>query len=208
MDISQNRIRKLDKKDLKRYSSLKMLYLSDNLIRLIQDEAFEGMNDLTTIDLSWNAIEVVPPLIFQLPSLKTLYLGHNNINIADTFDQIKSISSPLSNLHLDYISEDGPVPFPSLGVVPLLTRLNISGTDFDDMTPKQFAGLCNLKTIINENTTVEFINRCDCWRINRWLIRRRVEFKAFECDIDASGKGLSKVKYLFLIIMVDKSYLV
>ncbi|CAH0561884.1 unnamed protein product [Brassicogethes aeneus] len=200
LDLSQNRIRKLDKNDLKRYQYLKLLYLNDNVIVQIHEDAFEGLNDLTSLDLSLNALNKVPPLVFQLPNLKTLYLGHNmNINIADSLESSKSISSPLANLDLSFISDGIPAVFPDFGNLPLLFQLNISGTEFENMSPSHFAGLCNLKYLHNENTTTEFFESCDCIKINKWLKDRKVEFKPFvcgsnlfECETDISEEDLQK----------------
>ncbi|KAJ3623059.1 hypothetical protein MTP99_019316 [Tenebrio molitor] len=60
IDLSHNRIRKLTETDLEKYSKLKMLYLHDNFLGVIDDESFKGKDYLQTIDLSKNGLTKLP----------------------------------------------------------------------------------------------------------------------------------------------------
>nr|CAH7768150.1 unnamed protein product [Callosobruchus chinensis] len=85
LELTYNRIRTVTKDDLNKFSYLKFLYLQDNLISELDDNVFRDMDELMTLDLSINALRSIPAAVFQLPSLKTLYLSQNrNINIIGT----------------------------------------------------------------------------------------------------------------------------
>lgn len=129
--MSHNRIRKIGPDDVRLYSNLAALYLSDNLLVTLKSDVFYDMTTLETLDLAMNALSKIPPAIFQLPSLKTLYLGRNmNMNIADSIEEARPISqSSLTKLDISYITEsDSPTDFPDFSDFPLLANLNITGT--------------------------------------------------------------------------------
>lgn len=136
VELSYNRIRKVDYDDLHRYPYITHLYLTDNLIAKLDDDIFKDLTSLETLDLSINALNRVPASIFQLPTLKTLYLSQNmNINVAESIENAKPIlQSTLTKLDISYITEDGfTTDFPDFSDLPLLAFVNISGK-----VPKHF----------------------------------------------------------------------
>ncbi|XP_056646485.1 uncharacterized protein LOC130451476 [Diorhabda sublineata] len=185
IDLSFNRIRKITKADIDRFKYLKFLYLADNLLTNIEIDVFEDADDLTTLDLSLNAINRVPPVIFQLPSLTSLYLSQNlNINIVDAIEVSKPIVSPLTQIDISQTTdEDNYSDFPNFGILPFLLFLNITRNFYFNLTPRFFMGLCNLQKLINDNVTTDFEDPCDCWRINYWLKDKHVKFSPFRCEI-------------------------
>ncbi|RZC42812.1 protein phosphatase 1 regulatory subunit SDS22, partial [Asbolus verrucosus] len=185
IDLSFNRIRKLKKDDLSRYSDIKILYLNDNAIISIDEEIFEGMDDLTTLDLSLNSISKLPAMVFQLPSLKSLYLGQNlNMNIVEVVESAKPVTSPLIQLDISYVMSEEANQLPEFGILPFLTKYVIAENKLKNVTTKQFAGLCSLDKLNTTNVSIEFADPCDCWQINKWLKKRKVQFTLFECEID------------------------
>ncbi|XP_019765488.2 uncharacterized protein LOC109541159 isoform X1 [Dendroctonus ponderosae] len=193
VELSYNRIRKVEYDDLHRYPYITHLYLTDNLISKLDDDIFKDSTSLETLDLSVNALFRVPPSIFQLPTLKTLYLSQNmNINVAESLENAKPIlQSTLTKLDISYITEDGyATDFPDFSDLPLLAFVNISGDQFNYLSPRHFAGLCNLQILANSNATAEFENDCDCWKINRWLAERKVVFTDFQCPNNKEGMHL------------------
>ncbi|CAG9759402.1 unnamed protein product [Ceutorhynchus assimilis] len=196
LELSYNRIRKVTKEDLRRYPYMVHLYLMDNLIVNLDDDVFQESSSLRTIDLSVNALKKVPPTLFQLPSLTTLYLSQNlNINVAESIDEAKPISqSCLTKLDMSYITEDGSsTDFPDFRELPLLAFLNITGVNFNYISTRHFAGLCNLQILGSENVSAEFEHDCDCERINRWLLERKVKYTELVCptnEIDCSNKPI------------------
>lgn len=186
IELSYNRIRKLNNADLQRYPYASHLYLMDNLLVSLDDELFKDMANLETLDLSVNALGKIPPAIFHLPKLKTLYLSQNwNINIAESIEDAKPISqSSLTKLDISYITEEGAsADFPDFGDLPYLAFLNISGDQFNYLSTRHFAGLCNLQILVNVNVTSEYEQDCDCWKINQWLQQRKVQFTNLMCPI-------------------------
>ncbi|KAJ8930841.1 hypothetical protein NQ314_016258 [Rhamnusium bicolor] len=157
IELTFNRIRKVNKSDLSRFGYLTILYLTDNLLSNLDDEVFKGLESLSTLDLSLNAITKVPSSLFQLPSLNKLYLSQNlNINIIDAVEEAKPISCPLTMLDISLTTyEDNILDFPDFGIMPLLATLNITGNLYIKITPKHFAGLCSLQILINTNVTTD-----------------------------------------------------
>jgi len=183
IDLSYNRLRDITRKELSRYTNLKLLYLSDNLLTNLENSTFEDMDDLISLDLSLNGISKLPEVIFHLPSLKRLYLSHNqNMNIIEVVDETKPITSPLEAIDISFNKLE---VLPDFGVMPHLMLYNISGNNLMNMEMKDISGLCNLQQLANDNFTTFFGNPCDCWNIQRWLRERGVKFTKIECEIEA-----------------------
>nr|CAH7768148.1 unnamed protein product [Callosobruchus chinensis] len=184
LELTYNRIRTVTKDDLNKFSYLKFLYLQDNLISELDDNVFRDMDELMTLDLSINALRSIPAAVFQLPSLKTLYLSQNrNINIIDTLEGVRPINSPLTQVDISYTTgKDDATEFPYFGTMPFLSFLNISGNQYYSMKPKHFLGLCRLQILVTDNVTIEFDNPCDCWSVNKWLLDNQVRFTPFYCS--------------------------
>lgn len=124
LDLSVNRIKKIFKKDMQRYTSLKLLYLSDNTIVQIEEDAFDSNTNLQVLDLSLNPFSRIPKGIFHLPSLRKLYLSASELlQIAEIVEEAKPITSPLEALDISMI--DMKV-LPDLGVMPHLLAYNVS----------------------------------------------------------------------------------
>ncbi|KAF2891609.1 hypothetical protein ILUMI_14564 [Ignelater luminosus] len=163
-----------------------MLYLSDNMIIKLENSTFQDMDKLISLDLSINGLSKLPPVIFHLPSLKRLYLSQNqNINIVETVEEASPITSPLESLDIGFNDLE---TLPNLGIMPYLLLYNISGNNLDNMEIKDVAGLCNLKTLVNDNFTTYFTNPCDCWNIQRWLKEKKVKFMEMLCEVQTQGK--------------------
>lgn len=185
IDLTFNRIRKVSRADLSKFSYLKFLYLADNLLSKLDGDVFDDLTSLTTLDLSLNALNKVPPSVFQLPSLKSLYIGQNwNINIVDALEVSRPIQSPLTQIDISQTTdEENYSNFPDFGILPFLVVLNITGNFYFSIRPALFMGLCNLQKLINDNVTTEFEDACDCWKINNWLKLRKIKFTPFTCNV-------------------------
>lgn len=167
---------------MSKYSNVKFLYLSDNMLSRIDNNVFEDNGELQTLDLSLNGLTTLPSVVFQLPSLKRLYLSQNlNANIAELIDEIKPIQSPLEFLDLSFNEIEH---LPDLGIMPHLVAYNISGNDLSNLEVKHFSGLCRLKFLYNNNVTSYFDDPCECWNVQRWLMDREVLFNKWNCGID------------------------
>lgn len=77
MNLAFNRLKKLKVYSFQRYTKLRVLKLYDNLILSIEDNTFEPLSDLEEIDLSSNGLRTIPLDLFNLPSLRNLYIDSN-----------------------------------------------------------------------------------------------------------------------------------
>lgn len=158
------------------------------MISKIDDVTFEDQDSLETLDISLNGIVNLPPLIFHLPNLRNLYISKNlNINLAETFEKARPIKSPLQRLD---ISQNELEALPDLGIVPTLVEYNISGNGEMLIRARDFAGLCNLRILDNNNVTGIFDSPCECWRVEKWLVARKVQFSSFLCEYEQKREKL------------------
>ncbi|XP_026471298.1 vasorin-like [Ctenocephalides felis] len=165
MDASYNRIRELRSDTFAPYSRMKYLYLGDNMIQTIEAGAFDTMPNLEALDLSINSIFTVPMQIFQLPSLKNLYLQHNNLRTLrqDLKDLQKPIRAPLQRINLAYCRLQ---LLPDLGILPDLTEFNISGNPLLSLLPVDIAPSCSLKSLDMTEINVDY---CSCLLLEKWF---------------------------------------
>uniref|UniRef100_V5GYB0 Uncharacterized protein n=2 Tax=Anoplophora glabripennis TaxID=217634 RepID=V5GYB0_ANOGL len=135
--------------------------------------------------MSQNNIKRIPSSVFNLPSLDKLYLRQNfNLNMVASLENVKPIKSPISVIDISSTTEeDSASEFPDFGPMPYLSTLNISENRFQIIAPRHLAGLCNLQTLININVSNNYLDSCDCWIINKWLLERKVQFNTFTCSI-------------------------
>ncbi|KAK9696230.1 Leucine rich repeat [Popillia japonica] len=172
IDLSWNRIRKIVEDDLKRYKSLKILYLDENMIMNVDENAFTSMTSLEILDMSWNSY-------------------NQNTNILEDIERLKPITSPLQYLELAF---DDLNELPDLGVLPTLFYFNITGNANVKFNSSKFAGICNLKALNNNDTTASFDDPCECWSLEKWLEGRGVEFQSFSCKakIDSCNRPIAQ----------------
>lgn len=175
LDLTHNRLRKIQRHEVGQYSNLLMLYLEDNFLVEIEEDTFSDLTNLLVLDLGLNSIATLPSHILHLPSLEKLYLRRNQ-DIKMERALRKSISSPLNYLDISYTTDEDNIPeFPNLGILPHLLTLNISGNMYSSIKPKHFAGFCRLSLLLAANVSGGYDDPCDCWRINTWFTSRGVQ---------------------------------
>ncbi len=112
-------------------TTIEELNLSDNNLTRIENNAFAGMNNITTIDLSHNQITTLDPLAFKgLPKLIKIDLDNN---------KLKRIDIAFAHLHS-------------------LEHLYLEENDIAYIAPNAFRDLKNLKKLWlghNKLTTIE-----------------------------------------------------
>ncbi|XP_067637575.1 leucine-rich repeat-containing G-protein coupled receptor 5 [Eurosta solidaginis] len=92
--LSDNRLRTIDESTFKFASDLQYLFLDANLIEQLHAKSFAGLNDLRYLDLSDNRLTQLPRSLFeQLNALQELHLNNNRLRILN--DQLF-----LNNLNL------------------------------------------------------------------------------------------------------------
>ncbi|XP_044747700.1 leucine-rich repeat and immunoglobulin-like domain-containing nogo receptor-interacting protein 1 isoform X2 [Coccinella septempunctata] len=181
IDLAMNRIRKLRFADLERYRNLKALYLQDNALAKLEEDTFDGLDDLTGLDISGASHVKIPPNIFRLPSLQTLYLSQQmNSNIVEVLETTKPITCPLVHLDISYSEIER---LPEMGLLPTLVKYNVSGNNLFELGVKHFSGLCGLRHLITENVSLSLTKPCECWNTNRWLISKGFKDPPFDCQL-------------------------
>jgi hypothetical protein len=123
---------------------LQALYLVENKIKTIDDQAFKDNTKLNLIDLNNNRIKYVKPVWFeQLTSLRTLHLNNNNIRYVD------------------------PLTFTSLVSIE---NINLNDNEISYLDPKTFENLLNLKNFTAANNDLTVVEK-DLFKTNVKLHR-------------------------------------
>lgn len=202
--MSTNRIREISKEDLNSYPYLQILYLQDNMLTEIDEEALDYLTSLHTLDLSATVLFKIPATLFTLPVLRQLLLGGiKNPNMLKDIESARPVTSPL--VYLD-LSRNRFSRLPILGEVPTLQYYNVSGNENVHLNTSMFAGLCNLLKLYDDGFTATFDSPCDCIVLENWLASRRVEFKSFNCQ--EKGKRtyhlINELLFTFFFRMHDR----
>ena len=160
---------------LSSYSSIKFLYLADNHIYLIDEDALTSFTDLQSLDLSNNVILELPKSIFQLPSLRKLYLRGNPIlhKTINSLDLVRPIKAPLELLDL---SDCKIKELPNFGYLPQLQFYNISHNPLSSLSTDHFAAMCNLVKV-DLTDSISDMKLCSLRSSVLWFQEKRVFFQ-------------------------------
>lgn len=160
------------------------------MIMTIESGTFSPMTELDTLDLSMNALLEVPATLFHLPSLRHLMLARNlRLDIIGLVNKAAPITAPIQYLDISYSPLLNQIPH--FGVFMDLVHLNVTGNNITNVSLENFIGLCNLKYFSGENITMEFINDCECERINNWFMMIQVKTTipfSTRCLVSRDGK--------------------
>lgn len=145
------------------------------MILKVEAGTFSHLELLETLDLSSNGLRVVPPEIFNLPVLRKLYLADNELR-NEGFATIKPpVKAPLVYLNIASTEIDR---IPDLGILPELFHLNLSMNILNQLTPEQFAPLCQIKYVDLNGTKV---GGCQCIKINVFMERELKRLPIMDC---------------------------
>ncbi|XP_066567082.1 leucine-rich repeat-containing protein 19 isoform X1 [Amia ocellicauda] len=126
LNMSYNNLDFENLQNLKNYTNLKELYLSNNSIKHLPGHGFDALSQLRVLNISNNIISVIEPKAFKgLDNLEELNLSHNQIESLDAEDFVN-----LSRLR--YLSLQGnKIQFLNEGVIKSLNRtgLNVNLAD-------------------------------------------------------------------------------
>lgn len=168
-----NRLREVSNESLINYKSLAFLYLRDNFIQTIEEGAFANQRYLEVLDLSQNGCDSLPKSLFQLPYLRTLYLGHNKL--ADSVFKVK-VTSPLTILQL---TKNRLTKIPDIGPQPTLVHLNISDNGITSIGTEDLAPYCSLKVLdLSRNPIKLDGDICECQTLAAWLKLQRINVRS------------------------------
>lgn len=178
LDLSVNRIRELTNSSLAAYTNLAFIYLNDNFIRSIDEDAFSSLHYLEVLDLQQNGCDNLPRGLFQLPYLRKMYLGSNDLQ--DNVFTHMEVTSPLNFLQ---ISHNKLKRIPQLGLMPAMTELNVSHNAIESVTPEDLAPFCFLKKLDLSGNNIKFnATACQCQTLHHWLKTRAIDvLPAFNC---------------------------
>jgi hypothetical protein len=188
LDFSENRLQELKADTFSSYTSIKYLYLAENQMYNIDRNAFAPLTYLQTLDLSNNVILNLPDTIFQLPSLRKLYLKDNPL-MHLSFSKLnlqKPIKAPLELLD---ISACKILTLPNWGPLPHLISYNISQNPLTSLEASHFASMCKLETV-DLTKSIDTVKLCELKPTITWLQTKRVYFQ-----LDDYSKLNTKGKY-------------
>lgn len=173
------------------------------MIQTIDVNTFIDLTQLEAIDLSHNALRIVPMELFQLPHLRNLYLNNNNLyDMNQNLEAlVKPIKAPIQILNVANCNLN-EVPF--FGILPDLYSLNISSNPLKDIKSQNFSPLCNIKKIDLNETRMQ---PCTCQIIINYLRLRSVMLeKEVLCDVSPAA-GMSHLKLFFWVFLLIISLL-
>ena len=189
LDVGFNLITRVADRTFVKMSSLRTLILRHNRIETIDRKAFDGLNDLTRMDLTGNRLSMVTQVdmrwLCALKSLEELSLRDNGVHVLATAAfRCRRKPSPLLRLDLGLnrirrVDDEAFVGLPNitrltldssqLAAVPTtalirlsasLEDLDVSGNQLDSLLTRSFYNLSVLRVLrINRMPTLQFVDQ-------------------------------------------------
>ncbi|KAK9889261.1 hypothetical protein WA026_004537 [Henosepilachna vigintioctopunctata] len=176
LDLSHNQISQIDENAFQYTNLLKLKFLniSFNKLGQISIFAFDGLNELVALDLSYNAIKYIVPNWFNsMKHLENLYLRGNNLGDMINIQKyaFNSNSLKLLDLSKSFIYNLAPNIFK----LPNLEYLDLSENQLLSLSPKVITHLKNLKQLKITNNT--FACNKVSHALKRFIIQRKINFE-------------------------------
>ncbi|XP_055866165.1 insulin-like growth factor-binding protein complex acid labile subunit [Biomphalaria glabrata] len=162
LDLSFNRITRLDREAFRTLPQLEILNLASNHIKELVEGVFTGLGKLEELNLRGNKVSTLSNTSFYgLTSLKELHLCGNDITTLPP-SVFQNLSS-LEKLHLqrNAIIELLPWSFIGLG---RLQRLNLSRNLLKSISRNTFSGLISLKRLSLSGNSISEISSVDAFK--------------------------------------------
>lgn len=172
IDLSNNMIEKLSKKELGRFTALSDINLSSNKLTSLDLELFAGCKKLQRINCSANQITTILPSQKGLVNLKILNLSNNQLK---AFSAHQSID--YTKLHDLDLSHNQLSDIEQLGLLKKIKYLNLS---YNQLKIDDFSQLGLLVKLHNLNLSQNQITE-----IKKWPILKRLH------SLDLSNNTLS-----------------
>ncbi|KAB7499011.1 Toll-like receptor Tollo, partial [Armadillidium nasatum] len=156
LDLSHNKISRLDMATYRDLTNLQVLNLQHNMIQYIAPDTFSGLFRLHTLLLSHNMMTIISKDTFKgLIALTDLRIDNNNL--AEIDSESLTNSTRLKSLHLKNNSlKEIPLV---ISFLPNLSHLDVSINNVKAIYPNTFAGLNKLSTLYLESNEIEEINK-------------------------------------------------
>lgn len=157
LDLSNNHIASIPDIGLSSLRSLTTLLLQDNLLTIIADRAFVGLQTLSVLNISSNRLVALPPELFQSPrTLTQLYLQNNTLAVLapglfEGLDRLEVLDISQNELTSTWINRDT-----FAGLVRLVV-LNLGYNELTKIDQNVFHALYSLQILNLEHNAIESI---------------------------------------------------
>ncbi|XP_055707210.1 toll-like receptor Tollo [Phlebotomus papatasi] len=187
LDVSSNRISRLEVTTFRDLTSLQILRLQENQIEVIPDGIFLDLGNLHTLVLSNNRLSTVDATTFQgLNTLSLLSLDYNRIARIDRA-ALKNCSGTLQDLHLNG-NKLHRVP-DVLYDVPQLKTLDLGENQIINIDDASFSGMVQMFGLRLTENSIETIKRGTFDRMEALQILNLSHNKIKKIDHEAFNKN-------------------
>ncbi|XP_045612649.1 carboxypeptidase N subunit 2 [Procambarus clarkii] len=143
--VSNNHLKTIEGTALQGLVGIRVLHLDNNKIFLVEDGAFRGLVNLIELNLSNNKIKTLSEnSLSALPNLWTLNLSGNKLGSVPSAGLSNLTSLSELDLSDNQISQ---VPGRAFGGVTSLARLILDKNNISDISPEAFAGVYELRRL-------------------------------------------------------------
>ncbi|XP_059622525.1 toll-like receptor Tollo [Phlebotomus argentipes] len=187
LDVSSNRISRLEVTTFRDLTSLQILRLQENQIEVIPDGIFADLGNLHTLVLSNNRLSTVEVTTFQgLNTLSLLSLDYNRIARIDR-EALKNCSGSLQDLHLNG-NKLHRVPDVLYDVLQLKT-LDLGENQITNIDEASFSGMVQMFGLRLTENSIETIKRGTFDRMEALQILNLSHNKIRKIDHEAFNKN-------------------
>lgn len=182
LDASNNNFVIMPANGLNYLRRLEELYLHDNEINLISDNALASLNSLKIIDLSNNKIVALPSEVFKhTPGIKEIYLQNNSISVISTIVFSNLTQLLALDLSQNYLTTQGIHDDSFVGLIRLvllnlsrnkitkiglplfrdlytLQILNLAFNQIETIPADTFAPMSNLHTLLLSSNQIKYLD--------------------------------------------------
>ncbi|XP_014208037.1 insulin-like growth factor-binding protein complex acid labile subunit [Copidosoma floridanum] len=194
-----NKNMNLDNKTFANYLRLEELYLQNNTIMKIHEDAFAPLQHLKILDLRHNRLTSVPYNIFVLPNLRVLDLSHN-ILYNESFESVEA-TSPIESLSMAW---NMITKMPSFKSLYKVTELNLNSNIISEIPIDNLASMCSLEKLsVSSLYYSKEDEKCECEKLKKsaheWGIKvlDAKENRIRELRNDSLSK-YTNLRYLYL----------
>lgn len=158
------------------YPRLQYLILRSCVIHNIEEDTFSSLTNLVYLDLSENAINVLPPLPL---SIETLYLNRMSTSPAffdsrQTINAITRLKGSLKKLSMRGNGLRSWPPF--LKELSCLNEIDVDKNFIEELSIDDIAYLCDLKVLVFSGDRIRSTekNVCQCRRLKNYGLEKKV----------------------------------